>query len=410
MKTFLQFISEAETQASTQAKNMGLSGNGHGDWYDKQGKLAAKTIGGRLKFFGNRNAGQKIKPVDLRPQKREIEEPQKNKGDSSLTVSFGRFNPPHIGHEKLLNKIKQTAGGDDYRIYPSRSEGDDRNPLDAKDKIELMKSMFPDYAERIVDDDKQRTIFDVLKGVHKTGVTNINVVVGADRYKEFKRIANDWNGKEGFWNFKSVNVVNAGERDPKSKGVEGASASKMRDAAISNRWDDEYYPDDYKDKDLRGKVSKQGFSSLVPKGFDKKPAKKLFTTLRDKLGSKKVKEMWRIAPSFDMANLRENFISGKLFQVDDMVENDHTGLVGKIIRKGTNYVIAVTEDNIMFKSWIKDLNEYTEVHMSSTMRDATHPNTLVGTDGYRKNLEKLTPGQYPLINKLRQSLKKSEKK
>ena len=80
MKTFLQFISEAETQASTQAKNMGLSGDGHGDWYDKQGKLAAKTIGGRLKFFGNRNAGQKIKPVDLRPQKKETQEPQ-NKGN-----------------------------------------------------------------------------------------------------------------------------------------------------------------------------------------------------------------------------------------------------------------------------------------------------------------------------------------
>ena len=82
MKTFLQFISEAETQASTQAKNMGLSGDGHGDWYDKQGKLVAKTVGGRLKFFGNRNAGKKIEPADLRPEKKPPEKPQKNKGDS----------------------------------------------------------------------------------------------------------------------------------------------------------------------------------------------------------------------------------------------------------------------------------------------------------------------------------------
>ena len=44
MKSFLQFISEAETQASTQAKNMGLSGDGHGDWYDKQSKIVAKTV------------------------------------------------------------------------------------------------------------------------------------------------------------------------------------------------------------------------------------------------------------------------------------------------------------------------------------------------------------------------------
>ena len=61
MKSFLQFISEAETQASSQEpKNMGLSGDGHGDWYDKQGKLVAKTVNGRLKFFGNRNLGKKI--------------------------------------------------------------------------------------------------------------------------------------------------------------------------------------------------------------------------------------------------------------------------------------------------------------------------------------------------------------
>ena len=90
-----------------------------------------------------------------------------------------------------------------------------------------------------------------------------------------------------------------------------------------------------------------------------------------------------------------------------MVENLNHGLVGKIIRSGANYVIAVTEDNIMFKSWLKDLNEYTEVHMKRRMRDKIHPNTLVGTDGYRDNLINMTPGQYPLINKIRQSLKKS---
>jgi len=61
----------------------------------------------------------------------------------------------------------------------------------------------------------------------------------------------------------------------------------------------------------------------------------------------------------------------------------------------------------MFKSWLKDLNEHTEAHMKSRMRDKIHPNTLVGTDGYRDNLINMTPGQYPLINKIRQSLKKS---
>ena len=79
MKSFLQFISEAETQASSQAKNMGLSSDGHGYWYDKQGKLVAKTVGGRLKFFGNRNLGKKIEPQTLAQPKQETPKPEKNR-------------------------------------------------------------------------------------------------------------------------------------------------------------------------------------------------------------------------------------------------------------------------------------------------------------------------------------------
>ena len=109
-----------------------------------------------------------------------------------------------------------------------------------------------------------------------------------------------------------------------------------------------------------------------------------------------------------LKGLRENYIAKKIFRLGDIVENINHGLIGKITRAGANYVIAVTEDNIMFKSWLKDLNEYTEVHMKRRMRDKIHPNTLVGTDGYRDNLIDMTPGQYPLINKIRQSLKKSK--
>ena len=57
-----------------------------------------------------------------------------------------------------------------------------------------------------------------------------------------------------------------------------------------------------------------------------------------------------------------------------MIENLNTGLIGKIIRRGTNHLICVTEENHMFKSWIRDVMEYTEVKMSRRMRDKTHPN------------------------------------
>ena len=385
MKSFLQFISEAETQASTQAKNMGLSGDGHGDWYDKQGKLVAKTVSGRLKFFGNRALGKKIEPQVLAKPKTETPKPEKSKEKKQLTVGFGRFNPPTIGHEKLMNSISKTAGkGGEYKIYPSRSQDSTKNPLNPTDKVEYMRKAFPDHAKSIVDDDKTRTIFDVLKSAYGKGYSTVNVVVGSDRVKEFENLANKYNGQ--LYNFDKINVVSAGERSADSKGVEGMSASKLRKAAMDG---------DFKT-----------FRSGISKALDDKSAKNLFNIVQKSM--KKVKsEAWEFAPKLAFEGLRENYIAKKIFRIGDMVENINYGLIGKITRAGANYVIAVTEDNIMFKSWLKDLNEYTEVHMKSRMRDKIHPNTLVGTDGYRDNLINMTPGQYPLINKIRQSLKKS---
>ena len=382
MKTFLQFLSEAETQASSQAKNMGLMGDGHGDWYDKKGKLVAKTVSGRLQYFGNRNAGKKVEPADLRPEKKK---PENKKDGGSLTFGFGRFNPPTTGHEKLLDTISKTAGeGGQYRVYPSRSQDAKKNPLDPKDKINYMRQMFPKHANAIVDDENTRSIFDVLKGAHAKGYKTVNVVVGSDRVKEFENLANKYNGQ--LYDFDKINIVSAGERDATAKGVEGMSASKLRKAAM----DDDY----------------ETFSSGISKNIDDKSTKKLYNTIQKAM--RKVKsEAWQFAPKLAFDGLRESYIAKQIFRIGDMVENLNHGLIGKIIRSGANYVIAVTEDNIMFKSWLKDLNEYSEVHMSRTMRDKIHPNTLVGTDGYRKNLERLTPGQYPLINKLRQRLKNS---
>ena len=382
MKTFLQFLSEAETQASSQAKNMGLMGDGHGDWYDKKGKLVAKTVSGRLQYFGDRNAGKKVEPADLRPEKKK---PENKKDGGSLTFGFGRFNPPTTGHEKLLDTISKTAGeGGQYRVYPSRSQDAKKNPLDPREKIDYMRKMFPKHANAIVDDENTRTIFDVLKGAHAKGFKTVNVVVGSDRVKEFENLANKYNGQ--LYDFDKINIVSAGERDATAKGVEGMSASKLRKAAMDN---------DY-----------ETFSSGISKNIDDKSTKKLYNTIQKAM--RKVKsEAWQFAPKLAFDGLRESYIAKQIFRIGDMVENLNHGLIGKIIRSGANYVIAVTEDNIMFKSWLKDLNEYSEVHMSRTMRDKIHPNTLVGTDGYRKNLERLTPGQYPLINKLRQRLKNS---
>lgn len=97
-------------------------------------------------------------------------------------------------------------------------------------------------------------------------------------------------------------------------------------------------------------------------------------------------------PVREEQELREKYISGEIFKEGEIVESLLNGMVGKIIRRGTNHLICVTEDNVMFKSWIKDVMEYTEVQMDSPMRDKTHPNTLVGTLGAFKHYASMTPG------------------
>ena len=290
MKSFLQFISEAETQASSQAKNMGLSGDGHGDWYDKQGKLVAKTVSGRLKFFGNRALGKKIEPQTLAQPKQETPKPEKNKEKKQLTVGFGRFNPPTVGHEKLMNAISKTAGkGGEYKIYPSRTQDSKKNPLNPSDKVEYMRKAFPDHANSIVDDDKTKTIFDVLKSAYGKGYSTVNVVVGSDRVKEFENLANKYNGQ--LYNFDKINIVSAGERSSDAKGVEGMSASKLRKAAMDG---------DYKT-----------FRSGISKALDDKSAKKLFNTVQNSM--KKTKsEAWEFAPNLHL-KVSEKIILQKIY-------------------------------------------------------------------------------------------------
>ena len=374
-------ILEAATQASEKAKQMGLKGDGHGDYYDKEGKLVAKTVGGNLKFFGNRPGGgqpmtdtaAQMVPEPPKPQQQKPQEPEKvKKTGETITVGFGRFNPPTVGHEKLLNTISQTAGkGGQYRIYPSRSEDPKKNPLPAGEKVQYMRKAFPQHANAIVDDENTRSIFDVLKAADAKGYSSVNIVVGSDRVKEFENLANKYNGQ--LYNFDKINIVSAGERNADAEGVEGMSASKLRKAALDGDF--------------------AAFRSGVSKNLDDKTTRQLFDTIRKRMNVKS--EGWEVAPKLFPQSLREHYITQKLFQVGSWVENMNHGLIGEITRRGANYVIAVTKEGIMFKSWLKDLIEVYEI----------------GTDAYRDHAIAITPGQkYPFINKIRQNLKKSRKR
>jgi len=267
------------------------------------------------------------------------------------------------------------AEGSDYMIVPSRSQDAKKNPLDADTKVSIMRQMFPQHSERISNDVGTRTIFDVLKKAHNDGYANVRIVGGADRVKEFEKLSNNYNGN--LYNFDNIEVVSAGDRDPDSEGVEGLSASRMRLAASEG---------DFKT-----------FRSGMPEDMRPKDAKAIFDIVRQSMG---VAEGWQIAPKFNYQVLRENYINNNIFRIGQLVENLNTGLVGRIIRRGTNYLICVTEDRIMFKSWIKDV---TEAVVNGTTRSGVGPESrLVGTDKFRKYVESMVPGSvsgYDFINK-----------
>ena len=397
MKNFTQFLTEArETSASAEAKRLGLTGDGHGGWYDKNGEFVAKTVQGKLKFFGSDNTpGQKDSPsqpiaqTSTQPvaaqepvaavQPQSIQQPTATPVDQTaqqevppeqqpaevpvpetpgVVVVFGRFNPPTIGHQKLLDRAAKEANkrGYELRIYPSRSQDAKKNPLTPQMKISYMRQMFPDYADSIVDDKSAKTIFNVLTGANEEGHNNMIIMVGQDRLGEFQGLSHKYNGE--LYNYDQLEVVSAGDRDPDSDDVTGMSASKLRLAAAGG---------DFKK-----------FAKGVPDTLGNTEKMELFNVLRRSMGVTEETEIWEVAPKLDEEGLRDAYLVDHIYEVGNLVENMNTGLRGEVIRRGTNYVICVTEDGLMFKSWLKDLIE--------------NPHEI-GTDEYREYVQSLTPGQ-----------------
>ena len=407
MKSFYQFLSESAAQ---QAARLGLEGDGKGSWYDRSTKeFVAKTEKGRLKFYNKRQKvgkddpdqteleknisdpnftdpglqqqpEQQAQPAPVPEQQPEIQispeleagPPPVPKSRGTLTVAFGRFNPPHAGHLQLMNTASLAAEQDgevgEYVIVPSRSEDPKKNPLNADEKVEFMRQMFPEHSPRIQNDPNVRTIFDVLKRAHYDGYTNIRIVGGADRVKEFEKLANNYNGT--LYQFDNVEVISAGDRDPDSDGVEGMSASRLRLAAAENDF--------------------ITFRSAMPDTMRPRDMRELFNTVRMSMGINEEWGIWEMAPKFDQQTLRENYVAKTIFRIGQIVENVNTGLIDKIVRRGANHLICVTEDNIMFKSWIKDVNE---AIVNGTEKGGVPANQrLVGTDSHFRYVQSMVPG------------------
>jgi len=195
------------------------------------------------------------------------------RGDTVI-FTFGRFNPPTVGHEKLITAVQSVAKskGGDFFVYPSHSQDPKKNPLSQPQKIKYMKKMFPKYKRNIIAS-TGKTALAIASELYSKGYTNLVMVVGSDRVQEFQKILDRYNGEDkahGFYDYDKIEVVSAGERDPDAEGVEGMSASKMRAAAVAG---------DFK-----------SFRMGTPKTLSDADTKKLFNDIRKGMQLEVVKE------------------------------------------------------------------------------------------------------------------------
>jgi hypothetical protein len=191
--------------------------------------------------------------------------------------------------------------------------------------------------------------------LYEDGYTDVVIVAGQDRLGEFQSLVHKGDGQS--YQFNNIEVVTSGVKDPDSEVETAGSSALMRAAAAIEDF--------------------SRFSTGLPPTMKKGEQKELFNTIRRSMNVQEDTEIWRIAPELDYEGLRWNYKNKGLYEVGNLIENLNSGLIGEVIRRGTNYLICVTEDGIMFKNWLKDVREVYEI----------------GTDEYRAHFQKGTPGQ-----------------
>ena len=250
--------------------------------------------------------------------------------NNTLVFAFGRFNPPTIGHAKLMSKVITEARSKraNHIVFASASTDKRSNPLDVDTKVKFMKKMFPQNNIKAAGG-TQRTFIEVLKSYDKL-YGNIIMIAGSDRTSEFQRLANTYNSRD--YNYKSIKLVSSGERDPDAEGVTGISASKMREMAKNN---------DYNS-------FKKGVTNLSDSD-----TRSLFSAVKKGMG---IAERYENFTNYLNNDIREEYHQERIFNVGDMVEH-MDGSSGMIVRRGSNYVSYETEDGLIKKAWLYDLQE-----------------------------------------------------
>ena len=287
--------------------------------------------------------------------------------EREIYFTFGRMNPPTIGHGKLMDVLAKKAGRNPYKVYLSQSQDPKKNPLTYQQKVKHARKMFPKHARSILISKGVKTVFDAASGLYDQGYKKITMVVGADRITEFETLLNKYNGvkgRHGFYNFEKISIVSAGDRDPDAEGVEGMSASKQRANAQNNDF--------------------TTFSQGVPQKMSNKDARKLFNDIRVGMGLKEAKSFKQHVDLGTVSEAREKYIAGELWEPGDRVRTD-AGKTGHIHRLGSNYVIVALDEGRISRHWLDGIVRE-EKKTDGWYKDQPEWGTPAATKKAKKNL------------------------
>ena len=255
--------------------------------------------------------------------------------EREVYFTFGRMNPPTIGHGKVMDTLATKSGKADYKVYLSQVSNPKKDPLSYSDKVKHVRKMFPKHARSVMIDKNIRNVFDVASRLHNEGYKKVTMIVGADRVREFDVLLRKYNGvkaRHGFYNFESIRVVSAGARDPDAEGVEGMSASKQRENAKKNDF--------------------VTFAQGVPKSMSDRDARKLFNDVRKGMGLKEERSFKNHIELKTVSETREKYVQGKLYGIGDSVVIKESEEVVKVTMLGANYVIVERSDGTRLRKWL----------------------------------------------------------
>ena len=346
----------------------------------------------KLDRYGNIISFNKYKRGQFEQQESKIEGFSKflEAKQKTAVFSFGRFNPPTIGHQKLLQKIIQTSRKESgYAcLFVSISQDAKKNPLSASKKITYIKKMFPKEARQIQIKDSH-TVLDALVELNDK-YDKLVMVVGSDRVGDFKSLLNKYNGvdsQHGFYKYEDIQIVSAGERDPDAEGASGMSASKMRAAAASSDYD--------------------SFALGMPDTF--KDGQRLYKDIR--LGMNVKEQLKPFKPIVEMNSnefVREQYFQNLIYNIGDWAKDVKTGVIGEVVKRGTNYVTLVQEDFTLHKVWLEDAQSMEKQHKKlpeavnflknrnlweKLQREGRKRDDEEGTSELTKKIKKLTPNE-----------------